>query len=106
MHRFYTKLNTADGQQLGKREETAGLALALLTSQLECMRVQRWLGHLSHSPLRSQRQQQEQAGVGQEDREEKRSDTHLGREDAVFCGHSKADARCGTQKQQENSDIH
>jgi len=49
MRRFYTKLNIADGQQLGKREATAGLALALLTSQLECMRVERWLGHLEAS---------------------------------------------------------
>lgn len=60
---------------------------------------------LSPSPLRSQKQQQEQVGVGQESREERGSEIPLGHEDAVFCGHSKADAHRGSQKQRENSGI-
>lgn len=60
---------------------------------------------LSHSPLRSQKHQQEQVGMGQESREERGSEIPLGHEDAVFCGHSKADAQSASQKQQENSDI-
>lgn len=36
MHKFYTKFNTANGQQLAEREETAGVALVLSVSQLDC----------------------------------------------------------------------
>lgn len=71
--------------------------------------MERWPGalkslFLSHLPLRSQKQKQKQVGVGQKNREERRSEIPLGCEDAVFRGHSKADAHSGSQKQQ-NSGI-
>lgn len=56
--------------------------------------------------FRSQKQQQEQARVGQESREGKGDEIQLGHGDGVSHGHSKAHARSGIQKQQENSDIH
>lgn len=36
MRKFYTKFNTANGQQLAEREETAWVALVLSVSQLDC----------------------------------------------------------------------
>lgn len=59
MHNF----NTANGQQLAERGDRAGPALALLTSQLECV-----YGEMAGA-LRSQKQQQEQVKVGQESKE-------------------------------------
>lgn len=86
MHNFYTKFNiwAAIGR---KRGERAGLALALLTSQLECTCLERWLGYLGakSSNRRSFR-------LGEERREEKGSEIQLSQEDAVFYGHSKTDA--------------
>lgn len=55
--------------------------------------------------LRSQKQQKEQLGVGQGSREGKGGE--IGHGDAVFFySHSEADAPTGSQKQQENFDIH
>lgn len=110
MHKFYTKFNTANGQQLGKRGNSwSGPCPFNFPAEVytygEVAGALRSL-FLSHSPLRSQKQQQEQVGMGQESGEEKGSDIHLGHEDAVFCGHSKADAHCGSQTQQENLNIH
>lgn len=56
--------------------------------------------------LRSQKQHQEQVGVGQGSREGKGGEIQLGHGDAVFYGHSKADARSGSQKQKENFHIY
>lgn len=86
MHNFYTKFNiwAATGR---KRGERAGLALALLTSQLECTCLARWLGYLE-----AKSSNRRSLGLGQERREEKGSDMQLGHEDAVFYGHSKTDA--------------
>lgn len=56
--------------------------------------------------LTSQKQHQEQVGVGQESRGGKGGEIQLGHGDSVFYGHSKADARSGSQKQKENFDIY
>lgn len=86
MRNFYTKVNkwAATGRQRGDR---AGLALALLTSQLERTCMERWLWY-----LRCQSSSRHRLGAGQESREGKESEIELYHEDAVFCGHSKAEA--------------
>lgn len=86
MHNFYTKFNiwAAIGRERGER---AGLALALLTSQLECTCLERWLGYLE-----AKSSNRHSFRLGQERREEKGSEIQLGQEDAVFYGHSKTDA--------------
>lgn len=93
MHNSYTKFNTTNGLQLAEREKELVLALALLASQLECMYTE------MARALRSQKQHQEQVGVGQESREGKESEIKLGHGDAVSYGHSKANAYSGSQNQ-------
>lgn len=68
MHNFYTKFNiwVAIGRKTGER---AGLALALLTSQLECTCLERWLGYLE-----AKSSNRHSFGLGQERREEKGSE--------------------------------
>lgn len=86
MHNFYIKFNkwAATGRQTG---DGTGLALALLTSQLECTCVERWPGY-----LRCQSSSRHRLGAGRESREGKGSEIELRHEDTVFYGHSKAEA--------------
>lgn len=85
MHNFYTNVNkwAAIGR---KREDRAGLTLALSTFQLEGTCMARWLGYLEAKSC-----SRHTSGV-EESREGQGGEIQLGHEFAVFDGHSKADA--------------